>query len=149
MSTLVHTCRQTSNSGLPACQCLLMVLCVRPPLLVRRPVLGPLLGGFLTSAFGWRSTFAALAAAAAVLGALIAVAFPETQQCMALRRFAAQHGDDAMNRIEEAPEILAAPPALQPFWQPLGCVLWGVVVAPSALKHIRVIMLWCSLACAH
>jgi predicted MFS family arabinose efflux permease len=78
------------------------------------------LGGVLASAFGWRSTFAALAATGAVLAPVIVFGVPETQQQMALRRFAARNGDAALSRIAGAHEILAAKSTLQPPWRSLG-----------------------------
>lgn len=44
------------------------------------PALGPILGGWLTMGFGWRSTFAALAAFGLVLLAGIVLLLPETNQ---------------------------------------------------------------------
>jgi len=96
------------------------------------PLLGPVLGGGLSQAFGWRSTFICLAVfcGGLVVPLLIAVV-PETHQYKVIQRL--QKSQPAMvKRIAEAEAILAAPPVLHGPWVALKYLIEPEIV-PFAL----------------
>ncbi|KAF6260879.1 major facilitator superfamily domain-containing protein [Scenedesmus sp. NREL 46B-D3] len=100
------------------------------PLLIG-PVIGPLLGGGLSGAFGWRSTFMALAAYGALAAALILACVPETHQYFVLRRLA-QRKPAAAQAVKEREAIEAEPPVLHAPWVPLK-YLFEPAICPHAV----------------
>jgi predicted MFS family arabinose efflux permease len=94
---------------------------------------GPLVGGALSAAFGWRSTFLLLAALCGLLGALLCAFLPETHQHFTLKRLS----DKDPARVASMPEaacVLAAKPHFQPPWAVLR-YLYSSVYAPYMLAN--------------
>jgi predicted MFS family arabinose efflux permease len=73
---------------------------------------------FLLQAFGWRSTFMALAAYAALAALLIIAFVPETHQFMVLRLLQ-QRQPAAAQAVKEREAIEAEPPVFHAPWVPL------------------------------
>lgn len=79
------------------------------------PVAAPLIGGALSTALGWRSTFLFLAAFCGLFGTVLYIFLPETRQHLTLVQLSDK--DPAhLAVIVEAPKILAAKPVFQPPW---------------------------------
>eukprot|EP00775_Hariotina_reticulata_P008932 gene8932-9109_t len=101
------------------------------PLLVG-PLLGPVLGGGLSQAFGWRSTFICLAVfCGVVVVPLLLAVVPETHQYMVIRRLQKSQPELA-KRIAEADSVLATPPVLHGPWVALK-YLFEPEIVPFAL----------------
>jgi len=80
------------------------------------PLLGPLLGGGLSQAFGWRSTFICLAVFCGVIVVPLLIAVvPETHQYKVIQRLQ-QSQPTLVKHLAEAEVILAAPPVLHGPW---------------------------------
>uniref|UniRef100_A0A383VQ82 Major facilitator superfamily (MFS) profile domain-containing protein n=1 Tax=Tetradesmus obliquus TaxID=3088 RepID=A0A383VQ82_TETOB len=96
------------------------------------PVVGPLLGGFISQYFGWRATFIALALFSALIIPMVALALPETMQ---YKRLAALRAKDpaAAAALTEAREIAASRPVFRPPW-----VAMAVVFQRDVLLHFLV-----------
>jgi predicted MFS family arabinose efflux permease len=69
-------------------------------------------------AFGWRSTFMALAAYAALAAVLVLAFVPETHQFFVLRQLT-QHKPAAAQAVKERQSIQAEPPVFHAPWVPL------------------------------
>ncbi|GAX74294.1 hypothetical protein CEUSTIGMA_g1743.t1 [Chlamydomonas eustigma] len=96
------------------------------------PVIGPLLGGGLSEAYGWRSTFIFLSVFAGVIVLpLVLFMLPETHQYLKLQQL---HAKDptATADIKEADEIKQNPPVFQMPWMPLRFLL-EAEIAPHAI----------------
>lgn len=79
----------------------------------------PLAGGALANAFGWRSTFAALATSDCLFGLTLFLAMrQETHQRFLLQRLAKTDPDKAA-AIVERDIIMAAPTRFEAPWMPL------------------------------
>jgi len=131
----VHVCRLTWNSRLLAAvltimatMALVLAALSQNPILPLPfqssqvgPVIGPLLGGGLAQALGWRSCFAALAiAGGAVLAAQLLV-IRETHHYYAARRIGRVEGEEAAAAIQEE----VHPPHFDAPHRPLVCVVMG------------------------
>eukprot|EP00877_Chromochloris_zofingiensis_P005829 jgi/Chrzof1/15247/UNPLg00640.t1 len=105
------------------------------PLLVG-PILGPLIGGGLSQAFGWRSTFVALVIAGGLAFVLILACYRETHQYVVLQRHVAAHSNAAADSMDAKVLITEAPTIQKPVfmapWVPLK-LLVEADVAPHAL----------------
>eukprot|EP00877_Chromochloris_zofingiensis_P010564 jgi/Chrzof1/5761/Cz16g14250.t1 len=110
------------------------------PLLVG-PILGPLIGGGLSQALGWRSTFVALVIAAGLAFILILACYRETHQYLVLQRHISKQsiaeGGNVVAKvlITEAPTIQK--PVFMAPWGPLKFLI-EADVAPHALVAIVV-----------
>ncbi|GAX85787.1 hypothetical protein CEUSTIGMA_g13202.t1 [Chlamydomonas eustigma] len=101
------------------------------PLLVG-PIIGPLLGGGLAQAFGWRSTFICLTVfSGAVILPLLLLKLPETQQFKELQKLKEKNPVLAAS-LKEAEFIDSNPPVFHPPWVPLRFLLEGAIF-PHAL----------------
>jgi MFS family permease len=101
------------------------------------PVLGPVFGGALSQAFGWRSTFICLAVfCGAVVVPLLAVLVPETHQFKVLRSLQKQQPGVTL-KIMEAETILNAKPVLQGPWVAVGYLLESGIL-PYALVTMMI-----------
>ncbi|GBF93552.1 hypothetical protein Rsub_06272 [Raphidocelis subcapitata] len=97
------------------------------------PILGPLVGGGLSQALGWRSTFAAMAIFGALVLAALLLFMEETHHHYVLHRIRSTRGEGAAAAIQEAPSIrrpkFAAP------WRGL-ILLADPVLAPHVLATV-------------
>jgi MFS family permease len=93
------------------------------------PVIGPVAGGGLSDAFGWRSTMICLAAFGGLAALVIAVCVPETHQYLVLQRLAKQDPDSA-DGIQEKEAIEGEPPVFHAPWVPLR-----YLIEPSIAPH--------------
>lgn len=96
-------------------------------------MIGPLVGGALSAAFGWRSTFLLLATLCGLLGALLFAFLPETHHFFALKRLSEKDPAHAAS-IPEASRVLAAEPRFQPPWAVLSYLI-SPVYAPYVLAN--------------
>ena len=100
------------------------------------PILGPLIGGAIAQAFGWRSTFITLIVlGGAILLPLVAVFVPETQQYRILMRMHALDPSAAL-AMKENEEILNEPPVFHAPWVPLK-----YIVEPEITPHVIVLLI--------
>jgi MFS family permease len=95
-------------------------------------VLGPALGGIISQAFGWRSTFALLAALGGAVLVLLIFFLPETHQFLVLERLQKQDPAAAAG-ITEAAAISAYPPKLKMPWRPLATLFNLTCAVPSLI----------------
>jgi MFS family permease len=70
------------------------------------------IGGALSAALGWRSTFVFLAVFCGAVGALLLLFLPETHQYYTLKQLSIKD-PDMLQQIAEAPKILAAKPVFR------------------------------------
>ncbi|KAI8471878.1 MAG: major facilitator superfamily domain-containing protein [Monoraphidium minutum] len=92
------------------------------------PVLGPLIGGALSQALGWRSTFVAVAVYGALVLVLLLTFMRETHHHYVLKHIRSTQGDAAAHSIRECSSI--ARPKLDAPWRPLIHLL-----DPNVLPH--------------
>jgi MFS family permease len=93
-----------------------LLLALLPHMQLTGPVIGPVMGGAISEAFGWRATFVFLAIFCGVLGILLLLFLPETHQFYTVSRLAAK--DPArVEQIAEAPKILAMNPVFHLPWK--------------------------------
>lgn len=77
------------------------------------------MGGGLCHAFGWRSTFAALAVLCFVFGlGLLLIVRRETHQYLMLQRLA-KRDPNAATHIDEWDAVMPAPPTFAAPWVPI------------------------------
>lgn len=88
------------------------------------PVIGPLVGGALSTKFGWRSTFVLLTIFSFVLLLSILILLPETQQYFAMRRFERQYPEKRIQYDQRREK-----PHFQKPWLPLK-FLGDMAIAP-------------------
>jgi hypothetical protein len=83
-----------------------------------------LLGGGLSQAFGWRSTFIALTVFCALCGvALLALVRRETHQYYVLQKLA-RRDPDAAKGLAEWESVTSLKPTFDAPWVPLRWVVW-------------------------
>jgi predicted MFS family arabinose efflux permease len=83
--------------------------------------MGPLLGGALSQAWGWRSTFIALTAFAGLCGlVVVALVRTETHQYFVIKRLAQQDPERAKG-LQEWESVTSEPPVFSAPWVPLRC----------------------------
>eukprot|EP00877_Chromochloris_zofingiensis_P010563 jgi/Chrzof1/5760/Cz16g14240.t1 len=110
------------------------------PLLVG-PILGSLIGGGLSQAFGWRSTFVALVIAAGLAFILILACYRETHQYLVLKQHVSTHSIAENGNVIAKVVVTEAPTIQKPvFMAPWGPLKFLVEadVAPHALVAIVV-----------
>lgn len=81
------------------------------------PILGPLIGGAIAQAYGWRSCFIALTLLGGLL-TLMLVFVPETHQQLIVQRMRLQDAN-ACARIKESESLLEMPLIFHAPWVPL------------------------------
>lgn len=103
------------------------------------PVLGPLVGGPLANAFGWRSTFIFLAVYAAVSIIVTFIFIPETHQYFAKENF---HKANLTKRIIDATPN--EKPSFKNPWKPLSYLIDLAVIPYVAVASVTYGGLYCS-----
>ncbi|WIA31137.1 hypothetical protein OEZ86_001155 [Tetradesmus obliquus] len=107
------------------------------------PILGPVLGGGLSQAFGWRSTFmAVIMYAAVILLPLLIFVVPETHQYIVLQRLKSNNALAAAE-IDEAPEIERHPPRFQAPWYPYQLLLDRAILLHAASTFVAFGAMFC------
>ncbi|WIA11174.1 hypothetical protein OEZ85_011305 [Tetradesmus obliquus] len=113
------------------------------PLLIG-PLLGPVLGGGLAQAFGWRSTFLAVVVmAGGVILPLILLGVPETHHYWNLARLQRQD-PAAAEGLKEAAAIRARPPRFQAPWYPYQILLDKYVILHATVTLVTFGSMFCS-----
>ena len=106
-----------------------------PPLL--GPALGPVIGGFLTQAKGWRWAFWLSAIASGLCTLLFLVFFREPYKVVILRRKAArlrkQTGNHALRSVYDEEELTVANPLKQAIVRPLQMLLQSNILLLMAV----------------
>lgn len=103
------------------------------------PVIGPLVGGPLANAFGWRSTFVFLAAYAAVAIIVTFIFIPETHQYFAKEKF---HRANPTKRIIDATPN--EKPSFKKPWKPLSYLIDLTAIPYIAVASVTYGSLYCS-----
>lgn len=109
------------------------------------PIVGPVLGGGLCEAFGFRATFVALALfAAAVALPLLLLGVPETHQYKALTALARKDPLLAAE-VKEREDVLRRPPKFSAPWVPLQLLFCRPTVIHELCSLLVYAAMFCSL----